>query len=286
MRSALAAPCVVCGEANRRHVLDLDRWSVARCLGCGLRTLTPEPDHVRLEEFNDGSGYDEAFAFKDDLLMHHRRSLASLERWVKPGRLLDVGCGPGFLLEAARERGWHGTGVDPSPVAVARARQLGFDAHEGMLEDLDLGAERFDAIALLQVVEHMTDARPLLTACRRLLRPGGALLVATPNPASLLAHQTRERFNYWIPPVHCVWYTPGALSRLLRRNGFAPVKESTWSARTSRLHDGLTVVESSRIGRALPYRARRLAGSALTAAADALGHGSIVEQIALRREDR
>lgn len=283
MRNALE--CVVCGERERRAVLDVDVWSIARCPGCGMHTLHPEPDTVQMEEFNDGSGYEGAFDLRDDMIARNRLSLAAVERHVPPGRLLDVGCGPGFLLETARERGWNAVGVDPSPFSVEAARRNGFEAHQGMLEDLALEPSSFDAVALLQVVEHLTDPRPLLRACRSLLRPGGALLVATPNPRSLLARVKRERFNYWIPPMHCAWYTPDALDRLLRSCGFAPVREETWSARTRTLHDGLDVLRSTRAGRALPVRAQRWGGEAIARAADALGYGSITEQVALRWED-
>lgn len=285
MSEPAVKPCVVCGGSRRSAVLDLDVWRISRCPGCGLHTLSPEPDEVRLEEFNDGSGYEGAFALRDDILARHHRSLRALERIVRRGRLLDVGCGPAFLLEAARERGWDAVGVDPSPFSVARAREAGFEAHEGMLQDLELREGSFDALALLQVVEHMTDPRPLLAACRRLLRPGGALLVATPNPASLLARVKREGFNYWIPPVHCAWYTPRALARTLSQSGFRVARRTTWSARAASLHDGVDVVASTRLGRRLPPRVRRIAGEAVARMADATGAGSIVEQIAVRRED-
>jgi SAM-dependent methyltransferase len=281
---SLAKPCVVCGTLARRRVLDIGSFVVSKCPGCAMHTLWPEPDHVVMEEFNDGSGYEGAFDFRDELMQRHARTLAQLEKHVARGKLLDVGCGPAFLLEAARERGWHATGVDPSPFSVARARKLGFEAHEGMLEDLAMPDASFDAIALLQVVEHMTDPRPLLAECRRLLRPGGALVVATPNPQSVLAKVKRERFNYWIPPVHCAWYTPDALSKLLKRNGFAPVRESTWSARARRLHDGIDAVAATKLGAKLPRRVQRPLGSAVSAVADLAGYGSIVEHIAVRWE--
>ena len=284
MHSQTLEACVVCGGLTRRPVVDVDRWHVSRCT-CGTHTLFPAPDEVVLEEFNDGSGYEGAFSLRDDMIVRHHQSLRAVEKVVRPGRLLDVGCGPGFLLEAARERGWDAVGVDPSPFSVARARKEGFEAHEGMLEDLDLEPGSFDALALLQVVEHMVDPRPLLEACRRLLRPDGALLVATPNPASLLAKIKRERFNYWIPPVHCAWYTPAALSRLLTANGFAPVRETTWSARTASLHDGHDVVASTSLGARLPYRVQRLLGRATAAVADVTGYGSIVEQVAVKWGD-
>ena len=283
MRSTLARPCVVCDRTDRVVELTLDGWHVERCTSCGMRALSPEPDHVKMEEFEDGSGYDDAFAWREDLMARHRISLAALERVASTGRLLDVGCGPGFLLEAARERGWRATGVDPSPFSVARAKSLGFEAHEGLLEDVAFQPGSFDAVAMLQVVEHLPDPRALLAECKRVLRSGGALLVATPNPASLLARTKREGFNYWIPPMHCAWYTPAALERLLQKAGFDIKSSTTWSARTKHLHDGTDIVATTKLGARLHPKLRRIAGDAVAHLADVSKHGSIVEVIAVKK---
>lgn len=285
MTAIAIRPCVVCGSTERDRELVVGSYDILRCR-CGLRVLSPEPAAETLVEvFDDGSIYGGAFALEAALLERSHASLAVAERFVRPGRLLDVGFGPGFLLAAARERGWNATGVDPSPFSVERARAMGFEAHEGLLEDLRLPEASFDAVALMQVVEHVVDPRPLLAECRRVLRPGGALLVATPNPASLLARLKREGFNYWIPPVHCVWYTPDALHKLLADSHLEPVRLYTWSARAPQLHDGVDMLASLRGGRRVPRRLRRPVGSLLAAAADALGRGSIVEAVALRWEE-
>jgi SAM-dependent methyltransferase len=275
--------CVVCGRTARRAALELDGgWTVLRCDGCGLRTLDPEPVAEELVEvFDDGSIYEGAFSLRDDILARHALTLSSLEKHVRPGRMLDVGCGPGFLLEAARERGWDAVGIDPSPFSVAHVRRLGFEAYEGLLHDVSLQAGSFDAVALLQVIEHVLDPRELIAGCLRLLKPGGALLVATPNPRSLLAYAQRERFNYWIPPVHCVWYTPSALKRVLRQAGFASVRTSTWSARARGQHDGVAAITATKLAKILPVRTWRRSGDVMTKAADAAGWGSIVEAIAV-----
>ncbi len=278
-------PCVVCASTRRaRELAVTGEWTVLRCDGCGLRTLDPEPSPEHLVEvFDDGSIYEGAFTLRDDIMARHDATLAGLERRVHPGRLLDVGCGTGFFLEAARTRGWDVAGIDPSPFAVEQVRALGIEAHKGLLHEVDLPEASFDAVALLQVVEHLLDPRDLLERCRRLLKPGGALLVATPNPASLLARTQRERFNYWIPPVHCVWYPPRTLKRLLADAGFESPRVSTWSARARSQHDGLTALLSTkRLAKLLPARTHWAAAHAIAAVADAFGKGTIVEATALR----
>lgn len=277
-----SAACLACGCFDRQPRHRLGEYRIDACGSCGMHTLDPSPPSVVLEEFDSGDGYSGAFELEDEMLAQHARTLASLEQVVPAGRLLDVGSGPGFLLRAARERRWNAVGLDPSPFAVAQARRNGFEAHQGMLEEVDLAERSFDALALLQVIEHVTDPRPLLDACRRLLRPGGAIVVATPNPASMLARTKREGFNYWIPPIHCVWYTPRALTMVLRRAGFRVVSRTTWSARSPQLHDGVDALQHSRLGKVLPVRTHRFAGDLLARAADRLGYGSITEQIAIR----
>ncbi|MCA1832381.1 MAG: methyltransferase domain-containing protein [Actinomycetota bacterium] len=282
--TTLARTCVVCGSARSREELQLSaEWRVRRCESCGLRSLDPEPDPDQLVEvFDNGEIYEGAFLLREDIMARHAETLAALEFRVKPGHLLDVGCGPGFFLEAARVRGWQGTGVDPSPFSVRQIQSLGFEGHQGLLHEVDLPEASFDAVSLLQVVEHLVDPRELLEGCKRLLKPGGVLLVATPNPASLLARAQRERFNYWIPPVHCVWYTPRTLKAALANAGFKNVKTKTWSARAKTQHDGVAALLSTKLGRRLPARTHWRAAELLARTADATGFGSIVEATAIR----
>jgi len=278
-----ATACLACGCFARapRYTLDA-QWRINECSSCGMHTLDPSPDDVVMDEFNSGEGYEGAFDLEDEMLEISRRTLTTLERHAPGRRLLDVGSGPGFLLRVARERGWDAVALDPSPFAVAQARKAGFEAHQGMLEDVALEPGSFDALALLQVIEHVTDPRPLLAACHRLLKPGGALVVATPNPASLLAHMKRERFNYWIPPVHCVWYPPHALTLMLEGNGFKVTHAETWSARTDALHDGVDALRASKLGELVPVRWHRRVGDLAARISDRAGRGSIVEQIAIK----
>ena len=281
-----AKPCVVCGLRDRREDLRVGEYSILRC-ACGLRTLWPEPaEHELVEVFDDGAIYGEAGTLHNEILAQNTRLLAQVEKTMKPGRLLDVGCGLGYLLEAAKSRGWQAVGADPSPYSVELARKNGFEAHEGLLADLKLPAESFNAVALLQVIEHLLDPRDLLAECRRLLKPGGVIVVETPNPASTLARIKRERFNYWIPPVHCVWYTPGTLARALRSSGFAPRSVSTWSARSAQLHDGVDILASTKIGKRVPRKLRTPAGNLIASFTDRTGRGSIVSAIAQREVSR
>lgn len=152
--------------------------------------------------------------------LHHR----AMHLRVRPGgRLLEVGCGTGELLDGARGLGWTVTGVDFDPAAVAVARRRGLDVREG-----DLAAQRFpdgafDAVAMFHVFEHVPDPPALLAECRRILAPGGRLVVATPNPRSRGRRRFGEAWMGLDPPRHLHLYPPGVLRREAERAGFRTV---------------------------------------------------------------
>jgi len=140
----------------------------------------------------------------------------------RPGaRLLEVGFGSGDQLVRMRELGWDVTGVDVDPVVVDAARRRGLDAHAGELSALRLPEGQFDAVYLSHVIEHVHEPIDLLRECRRVLRPGGTLVVITPNADS---HGHRRFGAAWFgldPPRHLVVFSPDGLSAAARQAGFA-----------------------------------------------------------------
>jgi len=138
----------------------------------------------------------------------------------KPGmRLLDVGAGSGEFLDFARRCGWNVVGVDLDEKAVAAGRSRGLDVRNGTIEAIGED-ERFDAITMGHVIEHVYDPHALLEACYKRLKPGGWIWVDTPNIDSL-GHT--EYGPYWIgvdAPRHLILFTPDSLSDALAKAGF------------------------------------------------------------------
>jgi 2-polyprenyl-3-methyl-5-hydroxy-6-metoxy-1,4-benzoquinol methylase len=132
---------------------------------------------------------------------------------ARSGRLLDVGCGDGTLMERFRSLGWSVEGLEPDPLSAARARQRGFAVTEGTLESAPLPAGAFDAITMHHVLEHVPDPVATLAACRRLLTDGGRVAILTPNADALGARIFGEDWLHWDPPRHMHIFTVDALRR-------------------------------------------------------------------------
>jgi 2-polyprenyl-3-methyl-5-hydroxy-6-metoxy-1,4-benzoquinol methylase len=138
-----------------------------------------------------------------------------------PGkRLLDVGCGAGLFAGQMLQLGWKVEGIEPDPVAAHQAREAyGLRVYEGSLEGTAVPKGSYDAVTASHVVEHVEDSVQFLATCWDLLRPGGMLVVLTPNVESY-AHGAFG--NYWRglePPRHLTLFNPDALRRVAERAG-------------------------------------------------------------------
>jgi len=163
-------------------------------------------------------------AFDSATASYYRRFLRRLDRHVKHGerRLLDVGCSTGQLLAVAREEGWQGSGLEIGRESAKYAyRELGLDVKQGSLYSYDFGTERFNAVAMIEVIEHLEDPAQALGRIRNLLHQDGLLLVTTPNFDSLF----RRLFGsgWWVincEDEHIVLFNIATLRAMLESTGY------------------------------------------------------------------
>jgi SAM-dependent methyltransferase len=123
-----------------------------------------------------------------------------------------------------RDLGWAVTGVELDEPAAREAMQRGIDVFHGTLHEANLPADSFDVITLIQVIEHVPDPLRTVTECARLLKPGGQLVVITPN-ANSASH--RVFGPYWRglePPRHLYILSPSSIRSLLQAAGLVSVK--------------------------------------------------------------
>jgi len=142
-------------------------------------------------------------------------------RGERIGRLLEIGCGSGSFLAGMRDLGWEVEGIDLDPVAIDGARrQYGLEVRHGLFEDEEYPLERFDAVVMSHVIEHVYDPLALLAKCSRILRPGGRIVLLTPNIESLGHSRFGASWVHLDPPRHLHLFSLATLREMAERNGF------------------------------------------------------------------
>jgi len=200
------------------------------------------------------------------------RILSSLERRMRPGRLLDIGAHAGRFMHLAMARGWAVEGLELNErTAECAARRTGRPVHRVNARTLALAEHRFTAVTLTDVLEHIPDPVPLLTHVARLVEPGGWMAVKVPSGAS---QWRKEQLRAALLPgrrasladnfVHVNHFTPRSLTLALERAGFAKVIVRTappeflpW--RSARLRHGM-----ANLTRLAVYGLARLPGAVKT----------------------
>ena len=257
-------PCPACGAelagvalrgGDRLHGLP-GTFEVAVCRGCGSGRTLPVLAAEELGALYPETGYN-AYALPASPPL--RLLATGLFRWRYwralrrpplsaldgPGRLLDVGAGRGDLGVVLGERGWRVTALDPSPDACAEAEARGVEAERGtLLEAEPRLAGDLDVVAFQHSLEHVSEPAADLEAARRLLRPGGAVLVTLPNFGSWQRRRFGTDWFHLDLPRHRSHFTPAGIRALLERTGFA-----VESVSTSTSADGLPMSVRYRRGR-------------------------------------
>ncbi len=229
--------CPMCGapHTDAQPVLEAHGLTLLECRGCGL-TYT----RAVMEEAADAGRYrasalDEALIalrLSDPYLeletaraRHYLALLAA--HGVATGRLLEIGSGFGTLLVEAARQGWQALGLEPGRLGATASRRRGAEVVEGYFpQDLPYPAMRFDAIAALDVLEHMASPLPFLADIRERLAPGGRLFIQVPNWDSLLVQLEGAASNV-VCPGHWSYFTPATLPALLACAGFRALEVAT-----------------------------------------------------------
>jgi SAM-dependent methyltransferase len=200
---------------------------IVRCPSCGHMQLSRFPSADRLLDDYGAASSADYLHEEAGQRQTARATIAAIERHALPGKLLDVGCWVGFLLDEAQHRGWSVTGLEPSEYASAYARtRFGLDVRTAGMFDAELEPGSFDAVVLADVIEHLPDPGEALDRIAALSRPGALLYLALPDAGSLLARLMGAR--WWsVIPTHVQYFTHNSLCTLLVRHGWEALELHT-----------------------------------------------------------
>jgi SAM-dependent methyltransferase len=229
--------CPLCGApaAGAAPVLRAHGITLLDCQGCGLTYTATVMDEAADAGRYRASALDEALIAlrlsAPYLELETARAAYYLDRLAAHGaaggRLLEIGSGFGTLLVEAGRRGFEPLGLEPGQLGATASRRRGATVVEGYFpQDLPDPDARFDAIAALDVLEHMASPLPFLAGIRARLAPGGLLFLQVPNWDSLLVRLEGEGSSV-VCPGHWSYFTPATLPALLARAGFRALEVGT-----------------------------------------------------------
>lgn len=233
--------CTHCDSPEAKRIFT-ERYELAgaaaelginRCCQCRLVYVSPRltREATRLVyELDKSDTISHAYCWEGST--SESRFDALVERLAKaanPGRLLDVGCGGGHFLRAAKRKGpWAVVGLEPVEHAAEQAeRYAGCEVRRATLEEAGFPLDSFEVVTMLGVLEHLHDPIAVLHSARQLLRTNGLLAVYVPNfnylrfkDAGPICYARTGRWSKLHPQEHLHQFTPRTLLEVLTTCGF------------------------------------------------------------------
>jgi 2-polyprenyl-3-methyl-5-hydroxy-6-metoxy-1,4-benzoquinol methylase len=214
------------------------RIQVVKCDTCGLLYTHPRPDQNSItmlyQKYYDSSGNTRTTSpvqstLRNNLvlrqLMHFYfgQYLSEVLRKSR-GRVLDIGCGTGGLLQELVQKGCEGYGVELNPDSVKTCREKGLNVQCGELNTVNFPDDFFDTIIMWHVMEHLPSPKKAFNTVKRLLKPGGRFFIYSPNAGSYVARLFGVYWCGWHIPFHYYHFSPTTVRHLAESCGFSVVK--------------------------------------------------------------
>jgi SAM-dependent methyltransferase len=227
--------CRICSNEKGLKILQVQEALYIRCPMCRCLFIDPYPGRETNTAFQGLEVVERMVKEDEGRRDYYLRRLERLERRMGPSfrdsRLLEIGCGTGILLQEARGRGWRADAIELSAELATRARRNNPAAAiiTGDIVNQEPAGRAYDAIISLDVLEHVLSPMTMAENCRELLKPGGLLLLQTPNTCSLRSRFKGAHWDMLDPQQHLNLFSPDALQVLLTTVGFDILEMSTVS---------------------------------------------------------
>ncbi len=232
--------CFIC-HSTAIFLFDKDGYPHFKCPRCGLVFVHPQPAPTFLAEevYSEKSGY-QSNKVKDLSTVEHGTGRMKLLSYLasRPvangglrGSLLDIGCSSGELMYSAQKLGYDVSGVELNPRTAAIAKANGLKVFQGTLGEAIFAKGSFDLAHMGDLIEHVPDPRTIIAQTYELLKPGGEIIIVTPNMDCFWARSTLWLWKlFGIPwscstPPHHLWqFSIGNLKKLIEEEGFTVSK--------------------------------------------------------------
>lgn len=224
--------CNLCGYRETQPFCPQNGRGLVQCQNCGLVYVGQQPDPEELYALygetyfhNDESGevgYTNYIKDETNIRKTVNRRFDHIEKFVQPGKMIDIGCAMGFFIDEASKRGWQVEGMDVSHFAVEYVKErFGHNVYQGSLDTLELEEGAYDLVTMYDVIEHVPDPKAYMMRVASLLRSGGIFELATPDVDSIPAKLTGKRWiGYKLSEEHVYYFSVNTLRQMLDYAGF------------------------------------------------------------------
>ncbi len=215
--------CPVCGSGAKSPAFEKNGLRAVRCDACGMVFANPVESR-----FASGAFYDdiaESFYLSpvklaaDFAPVRFARELKLFRRYCEAGAVLDVGCSTGGFLHQLQARfpgAYSVMGMDVAGATLDHAEQSGVRVIRGSFTEHDFSTERFQAVTMWAVLEHVPEPERFLAQAARVLKRGGHCFVLVPNLGSLAFRALGAKYRYAIPE-HLNYFSARTLRALAAR---------------------------------------------------------------------
>lgn len=224
--------CNLCQANDYKVIWSELPYQVVKCRRCGLVYNNPRLTQEELASFYSPEYFYRYYVpNREKSIQEAKVRLQEIEGLVDKGRVLDVGCGLGFFLAAARRRGWETVGIEISPYASEYAfKEFELNILKTNLKEANFSKESFDLVTFWNVLGHVVDPKSLVIEANKILRKGGLILIQAPH-----RHRLLLKTAYWASKltdakgilhvqVQVFHFTPHLLSQLLKEAQFSIVE--------------------------------------------------------------
>jgi 2-polyprenyl-3-methyl-5-hydroxy-6-metoxy-1,4-benzoquinol methylase len=203
-------------------------YSVVKCQNCGLVYVNPQPidclHGTTKTEKNEYSNYIRDYiTFQNGHRLHSKKILSRLEKiQTDKGKLLEIGCAAGFLLDTARKMGWQVEGIEPEDsIARYAIKKFNLNVRISSIEFEKFPENHFDAVIALNVLSHLKDPKKIVKKINYILKKNGIFVFKTGNKGAMRTKKKGELFGEsWLTPEHLYHFSEKPLTLLLKHTGF------------------------------------------------------------------
>jgi 2-polyprenyl-6-hydroxyphenyl methylase / 3-demethylubiquinone-9 3-methyltransferase len=221
--------CSLCGARNFRFRFEKEGYRHYECRICRSMHVLPTPGPEELSRFYSEKDKQCSKICWESSREHFypvwQKALDRIEKKVGRGPVLDYGCGGGQFLAFAARQGWgplYGLDLSPQAVEIARERS-GAKVECSNLVDADFGGTKFSAVTLWDVVEHHPAPGDLIEQVKKLLKPGGVVVLSVPHLHGISLRLLKGKALTYMPPEHLTIFSITAMTVFLKRHGFQPL---------------------------------------------------------------